>query len=41
MIEKKDYDSPGKFSGKIQTNSGNGVSMENLSRFSMIKSRIY
>ncbi|KAK9897095.1 DUF747-domain-containing protein [Cystobasidium minutum MCA 4210] len=40
MIEKKDYDSPGRFTGRVG-NGAAGVSMETLSRFSMIKSRIY
>lgn len=42
LIEKKEYDSPGRFTGRVgNTGGGQGVSMETLSRFSMIKSRIY
>lgn len=41
MLEQKDYDSPGKFTGRIGNSIGNNTTMETLSRFSMIKSRIY
>jgi hypothetical protein len=41
LIEKKEYDSPGKFTGRIGIGNGQGVQMETLSRFSMVKSRIY
>lgn len=42
LIEKKEYDSPGRVTGRIgNAGGGQGVSMETLSRFSMIKSRIY
>lgn len=40
MLDKKEYDSPGKFTGRVG-GSNQPSNMETLSRFSMIKSRIY
>ena len=41
LIQKKEFDSPGGFSGRLPASTANGTTMETLSRFAMVKSRIY